>query len=98
MKMTQSDYAERAQRIDDGTATDDDRRLVELYEREGFSRDGEGAVSRLTARVDAEVVKGDESDQSDGQDGEDIHDATAEAKPVKATRGRRGNGTEGNTR
>ena len=89
MKMTQSDYAERAQRIDDGTATDDDQRLVELYEREGFSRDGEGAVSRLIARVDAEVVKGDEPDQSDEK---------VDEPAKKATRGRRGNGTEGNTR
>jgi hypothetical protein len=45
MEMTAQDYAERAKRIDDGTASDDDRRLVELYEREGFVRDGEEAVA-----------------------------------------------------
>ncbi len=56
MKMTQQDYAERAARIDDGTATDDDRRLVELYEREGFSRDGEAVVGKLVATGDAEVI------------------------------------------
>ena len=96
MKMTQSDYAERAQRIDDGTATDDDRRLVELYEREGFSRDGEGAVSKLTGTAEAEVVKGDEPDQSDEKVDEPAKKADEPAK--KALRGRRGNGTEGNTR
>jgi hypothetical protein len=61
MKMTQADYAERAGRIDAGTASDDDRRLVELYEREGFVRDGEGAVHKLVATGSAEVIKGDES-------------------------------------
>jgi hypothetical protein len=59
MKMTQQDYEARAKRIDDGTATDDDRRLVELYEREGFARDGEGVASKLTATGTAEVVKGE---------------------------------------
>jgi len=57
MEMTQQDYQERAARIDDGTATDDDRRLVELYEREGFARDGETLVSKLAVSTDAEVIK-----------------------------------------
>lgn len=58
MKMSQKDFSERAARIDDGTATDDDRRLVELYEREGYVRDGEQAVG-VTAIAEAEVVKGE---------------------------------------
>jgi hypothetical protein len=57
MEMTQQDYTERAARIDDGTATDDDRRLVELYEREGFARDGEAVVGKLVATGEAEVIK-----------------------------------------
>jgi hypothetical protein len=57
MKMTAQDYETRAKRIDDGTATDDDRRLVELYEREGFARDGEGVVGKLTITGEAEVIK-----------------------------------------
>lgn len=49
MKMTQQDYQERAARIDDGTASDEDRRLVEHYEREGFARDGEAALDKIAA-------------------------------------------------
>lgn len=76
MKMTQADYAERAGRIDAGTASDEDRRLVELYEREGFVRDGEGAVHKLVATGSAEVIKGDESGS---------HDGDGTAAPKKAT-------------
>lgn len=88
MELTQADYDERAARIDAGTADDDDRRLVELYEREGFQRtdsDGntpDGVAHKLEITGEAEVVKG-EADK---------------AKPVKATRRPRGNGTEGQTK
>jgi hypothetical protein len=60
MKMTQDDYSERAARIDDGTATDDDRRLVELYEREGYTRDGNGQDVGVTAVAEAEVIRGED--------------------------------------
>ena len=45
MKLTQSDYNERKARIDAGAATDEDRRLVEHYEREGFTADGDGKTA-----------------------------------------------------
>lgn len=77
MKMTQADYAERAGRIDAGTASDDDRRLVELYEREGFVRDGEGAVHKLVATGSAEVVK--------AGPGEKVGDVAKKAPPRKRT-------------
>ncbi len=82
MKMTQDDYEQRAARIENGTATDDDRRLVELYEREGYTRgtDAEPAALELVATGEAEVIKGEDK-----------------PRPAKATR-RRGNGTEGQTK
>lgn len=55
MKMTQADYEERAARVADGTADDDDRRLVAHYEREGYSHGAQGV--QVTATVEAEVVK-----------------------------------------
>jgi len=67
MNMTQDDYDARARRIDEGTADDDDRRLVALYESEGFQRtdsDGstpDGAVHKLTITGDAEVIKGEDA-------------------------------------
>lgn len=39
MEMTQTDYEERKQRIADGEGTDEDRRLVKHYEREGATSD-----------------------------------------------------------
>lgn len=41
MEMTQSDYDERLTRVADGTADDEDRRLVKHYEREGFEPSGD---------------------------------------------------------
>jgi hypothetical protein len=41
MKMTQKDFEERLAKIDDGTADDEDRRLVKHYRREGFKRGDE---------------------------------------------------------
>lgn len=40
MDMTQADYIERRKRTTAGTGTDEDRRLIKLYEKEGFSWDG----------------------------------------------------------
>lgn len=41
MELTQSDYDERKARVADGTADDEDRRLVKHYEREGFEPSGD---------------------------------------------------------
>jgi hypothetical protein len=38
MKLTQADYDERKQRQNDGLADDDDRRLIKMYEAEGFEQ------------------------------------------------------------
>src|SRR5690242_15486078 len=43
MKMTQADFMERLEREDTGTATDEDRRLIKLYEREGYERPADGS-------------------------------------------------------
>lgn len=37
MELTQSDYEERVARVAAGTGTDEDRRLLKLYGREGFT-------------------------------------------------------------
>lgn len=85
MKLTQDDYDERATRIDEGRGSDDDRRLVALYESEGFQRtdpDGntpDGVTHKLVITGDAEVIKG-----------EDV-------KPKKAATRRRGRGESGDT-
>lgn len=46
MKLTQRDYRERVVRLADGTSPDpdDDRRLVKLYEREGYGLESPQAV------------------------------------------------------
>ena len=36
MEMTQQDFEARKQRVDAGVGTDEDARLVKLYEREGY--------------------------------------------------------------
>ena len=36
VQLTQQDYDERKQRVEDGTGDDEDRRLVKHYESEGF--------------------------------------------------------------
>ena len=41
MNMTQHDFNERLARERKGEATDDDRRLIALYEREGFEPDAD---------------------------------------------------------
>jgi hypothetical protein len=40
MDMSQQDYDARKQRIEGGTATDEDRRLVKQYEKEGYTWGG----------------------------------------------------------
>ncbi len=59
MKMTQADYEARAARVQDDTADDDDRRLVKLYEREGYSHGARtGDEATVTGMAEAEVVPG----------------------------------------
>jgi hypothetical protein len=41
VKLTQRDFEERLARVDDGTADDEDHRLVKHYRREGFVAAGE---------------------------------------------------------
>lgn len=41
MQLTQQDYNDRKARVDDDTATDEDRRLIKHYENEGFTRKDE---------------------------------------------------------
>jgi hypothetical protein len=48
MEMTQDDFEERLSRVEDGTADDEDRRLVKHYRREGFEPGGSAPAS--TAR------------------------------------------------
>lgn len=43
MEMTQADYIERLERVDDGTADDEDRRLIKHYAREGYERPADGS-------------------------------------------------------
>lgn len=43
MEMTTADYHERLERIDNGSADDEDRRLVKHYEREGYERPADGS-------------------------------------------------------
>ncbi len=38
MELTQADYDERKQRQNDGIASDEDRRLIKLYESQGFEQ------------------------------------------------------------
>lgn len=57
MELTQQDFQERLARIADGTADDEDLRLVKHYRREGF-----------TADPAAITDEGDEESESDGYD------------------------------
>ena len=76
MKVTGKELNEMRERVADGTADDNDRRLVELYgtgddEAPGVTvRDGEQAM-QVVSVAEAEVVKGD----------------SAQAAPKKRTRG-----------
>ena len=61
MKISKRELAERRQRVADGTADDDDRRLVILYDgadSEDDSGEAEnGQVSQATGTAEAEVVR-----------------------------------------
>jgi hypothetical protein len=48
MELTQDDFEERLSRVEDGTADDEDHRLVKHYRREGFEPGGSAPAS--TAR------------------------------------------------
>lgn len=43
MEMTQADYMERLDRVEDGTATDEDLRLIKHYRREGYDQPADGS-------------------------------------------------------
>lgn len=60
MDMTQSDYDERLTRVAEGTADDEDRRLVKHYEREGFEPSGDAPADGSW------LLDGDSSDEEPG--------------------------------
>lgn len=49
VEMTQQDYDERKTRVAAGNGTDEDLRLVKLYESQGFSVDDNSAGKRQEA-------------------------------------------------
>lgn len=67
MELTQRDFEERKARVDDGTASDEDRRLVKQYEAEGYAVKSEQTVSTetpavtgATSKANTGVSKGDQ--------------------------------------
>lgn len=48
MKLEQQDYEDRKTRVASGAASDDDCRLVKLYEREGYAVKPAPAMSVVT--------------------------------------------------
>lgn len=82
MEMTQQDYDDRKTRVAAGNGTDEDLRLVKLYESEGFSSDETSAGKRQEAGAEQHTPA------------PAGHDADATARPVqdgdvKPTRGSR---------
>jgi hypothetical protein len=61
MELTQQDYEERKAHVDDGTADDEDRRLVKHYERQGFTLGDDGSSAVRNPFEDTE-----ESEQETG--------------------------------
>lgn len=68
MELTQQDYDDRRARIDDGTADDEDRRLVKHYMLEGYGADDSAPVRNPfelgdagNERADGEAL-GDDTD------------------------------------
>lgn len=49
MELTQEDFDERNARVEDGTADDEDNRLVKLYKREGYQKPRGGPVADTQA-------------------------------------------------
>ena len=77
MKMTQKDYDERAARIAAGQGDDEDRRLVEHYEREGFGPERTDSDSEEQAHESATPTAVEAGTPTEGA-----------TKPTKTTRGR----------
>ena len=62
MKMTAQQLDAIRERVADGTADDDDRRLADLYADTDANSEPEepvGQTATVVGRVDAEVTKGD---------------------------------------
>lgn len=96
VKLTQKDYEDRKARVEDGSADDDDRRLVKHYEREGFevkSKGGDdvsaGNSSPTSSNKDARTTGNSESDpQSPAQTTEKpSKPVPAESSTVRRTGG-----------
>lgn len=66
MEMTQQDYETRAARLDDGTSQnqDEDRRLVEQYEKSGYTRtpaDRSEDATQATSSVSAPATESEDA-------------------------------------
>jgi len=55
MELTQDDFEDRLARVEDGTADDEDHRLVKHYRREGFEPGGSAPARNPFADEDAPV-------------------------------------------
>lgn len=70
MESTQQDFEDRKARIDAGTGSDEDRRLVKQYEKQGFAVGGAQQADRAPdasrpADVDADAA--DAEDKTSGR-------------------------------
>jgi hypothetical protein len=72
MELTQQDFEERLARVDDGTADDEDQRLVRLYRNEGYVAGGEP--------VDGSWLAGQQAAVDDGYDNLEYRELQALAR------------------
>lgn len=77
MELTQQDYDERVARQAAGNGTDEDRRLIQHYQDQGFTGDDNSAGKRLGAPENTPTAP-----DSNEQAGD-----TETAKPAKGARG-----------
>lgn len=68
MEMTQQDFEDRLARVEDGTADDEDRRLVKHYRREGFTPGDEPADGSWLAGLGGDDAENDDYDAMDYRD------------------------------
>jgi len=80
MQMTQQDFEERLARVDDGTADDEDRRLVKHYRREGYVRGDEPVDGSWLAGQHAAIDDTPDSVENDEYTEMDYRDLQALAR------------------
>jgi hypothetical protein len=74
MQMTQQDFEERLARLDDGSADDEDRRLIKHYRREGYVRGDEPvdgswlAGQHAVVNDDTDTIENDQYAEMDYRD------------------------------